>query len=160
MNVDVDWMDPTHSKDLSIVPNDMTSNNLWVNQQMSHPENEQMVKDVCRELKSQGWKAAYKRIVGSPWTGCGCALTCFQAVLMCKNNIENIKGRVVLQVYPNEAYDTQAVLDSARAYAKEFARAGIPQDRYCIKIPSLRAGCRGRWHVFVPRLQGLPHHRP
>lgn len=55
---------------------------------------------------------------------------------MCKHNIDNIKGRVLLQVYPNEAYDTQAVLDSARAYAREFERIGIPQDRYCIKIPS------------------------
>jgi transaldolase len=59
-----------------------------------------------------------------------------KAVNMCKNNINNIKGRTLLQVYPNEAYDTQAVLDSARAYAKEFERVGIPQDRYCIKIPS------------------------
>lgn len=129
-------MDPTYSKNLSIIPNDMTSNNLWVNQQMSHPDNEQMVRDVCNELKPQGWKAAYTRIVCSPWIDYGCALTCLQAVLMCKNNIENIKGRVLLQVYPNEAYDTQAVLDSARAYAKEFERAGIPRDRYCIKIPS------------------------
>jgi transaldolase len=49
---------------------------------------------------------------------------------MCKNNIDNIKGRVLLQVYPNEAYDHQAVLDSARAYAKEFARVGISQGSY------------------------------
>ncbi|KAG9603132.1 aldolase, partial [Aureobasidium melanogenum] len=120
LNVDVDWMDPTYSKNLAITPNDMTSNNLWVNQQMPHPENDKMVLEVCKELKSQGWKAAYTRI----------------AVNMCKNNINNIKGRTLLQVYPNEAYDTQAVLDSARAYAKEFERVGIPQDRYCIKIPS------------------------
>ncbi|THZ80741.1 aldolase [Aureobasidium pullulans] len=120
VNIDVDWMDPTYSKNFAITPNDMTSNNLWVNQQMSHPENEKMVLEVCKELKDQGWKAAYTRI----------------AVNMCKSNIGNIKGRTLLQVYPNEAYDTQAVLDSARAYAKEFERAGIPQDRYCIKIPS------------------------
>lgn len=120
LNVDVDWMDPTYSKNLPIKPNDQTSNNLWVNQQMSHPENKDMVLQVCKDLKSEGWKAAYTRI----------------AVNMCKNNIDNIKGRVLLQVYPNEAYNTQAVLDSARAYAKEFERAGIPQDRYCIKIPS------------------------
>ncbi|THX00736.1 aldolase [Aureobasidium pullulans] len=75
----------------------MTSNNFWVNQQMSHPENEKMVLEVCKELKDQGWKAAYTRI----------------AVNMCKNNIGNIKGRTLLQVHPNEAYDT-----------------------YCIKIPS------------------------
>jgi transaldolase len=60
----------------------------------------------------------------------------YQAVNMCKNNIDNIKGRVLLQVHPNQAYDAQAVLESARAYAREFERAGIPQDRYCIKIPS------------------------
>jgi len=66
VNVDVDWMDPTYSKNLSITPNDQTSNNLWVNQQMDHEENKEMVKQVCKELKSQGWKAAYTRIVGVP----------------------------------------------------------------------------------------------
>lgn len=58
-------MDPTYSKNLSITPNDMTSNNLWVNQQMSHPENREMFLSVCNELKSEGWKAAYTRIVCS-----------------------------------------------------------------------------------------------
>lgn len=63
VNVDVDWMDPTYTKNLPIKPNDQTSNNLWVNQQMSHPENKDMVLQVCKELKSEGWKAAYTRIV-------------------------------------------------------------------------------------------------
>lgn len=63
VNVDVDWMDPTYSKNLPIKPNDQTSNNLWVNQQMSHPENKDMVLQVCKDLKSEGWKAAYTRIV-------------------------------------------------------------------------------------------------
>ncbi|KAI7258043.1 aldolase [Hortaea werneckii] len=132
LNVDVDWMDPSYSKSLPIRPNDQTSNNLWVNQQMSHPENKEMVLEVCKDLKAQGWKAAYTRI----------------AVNMCKNNIGNIKGRVLLQVYPNEAYDTQAVLASARAYAKEFERAGIAQNRYCIKIP-----CTGPALVACPTLK-------
>ena len=65
-------MDPTYSKNLAITPNDMTSNNLWVNQQMSHPENEKMVLEVCKELKDQGWKAAYTRIV-SPFIETACA---------------------------------------------------------------------------------------
>jgi transaldolase len=65
VNVDVDWMDPTYTKNLPIKPNDQTSNNLWVNQQMSHPENKDMVLQVCKELKSEGWKAAYTRIVSS-----------------------------------------------------------------------------------------------
>jgi transaldolase len=63
VNVDVDWMDPTYSRDLQIVPHAMTSNNLWVNIQMSHAENAEMVRQVCKELKSVGWKAAYTRIV-------------------------------------------------------------------------------------------------
>ena len=62
MNVDVDWMDPTYSKNMSITPNDMTSNNLWVNTQMSHPENKEMFMAVCKEFKGD-WKAAYTRIV-------------------------------------------------------------------------------------------------
>ena len=66
LNVDVDWMDPTYSKNLPIKPNDQTSNNLWVNQQMSHPENKEMVLQVCKELKYEGWKAAYTRIVRFP----------------------------------------------------------------------------------------------
>lgn len=64
LNVDVDWMDPTYSKNLQIKPNDQTSNNLWVNQQMSHPENKEMFEQVCKELKGD-WKAAYTRIVSS-----------------------------------------------------------------------------------------------
>ncbi|ORY04478.1 hypothetical protein BCR34DRAFT_491488 [Clohesyomyces aquaticus] len=120
LNVDVDWMDPTYSKNLQIRPNDMTSNNLWVNIQMSHPDNKQLFENAVKELKSEGWLAIYNRI----------------AVQMCKANIGNIKGRVALQVDPHQAYNTQAVLDHARAYAREFERAGIPKTRYFIKIPS------------------------
>ncbi|GKT96498.1 transaldolase [Colletotrichum tofieldiae] len=37
---------------------------------------------------------------------------------------------------PSNAYKTQETLDHARLYDREFARAGIGRDRYCIKIPS------------------------
>jgi transaldolase len=124
LNVDVDWMDPPFSKrmaeEFGVKPNDMTSNNGWVNVQMSNPDNKEMVERTVQELKDQGWLAIYNRI----------------AVNMCKNNIDNIKGRVALQVDPHEAYSEEAVLNHARAYAKEFERAGIPTSRYFIKIPS------------------------
>ena len=55
---------------------------------------------------------------------------------MSKANIDNIQGRCLLQTLPSNAYDTQKTLEHARAYAREFARAGISKDRYCIKIPS------------------------
>lgn len=63
-------------------------------------------------------------------------LTSSQAVLMCKKNIDSIQGRVLLQTLPSKAYDTQATLDHARLYDKEFAKAGISRERFCIKIPS------------------------
>ena len=56
-------MDPTFTKSLPIVPHDMTSNQLWVDQQMAHPDNRQMLLDVCKEYKSKGWLAAYTRVV-------------------------------------------------------------------------------------------------
>lgn len=55
---------------------------------------------------------------------------------MCKKNIDSIRGRVLLQTIPSKAYDTQATLEHARLYDKEFAQAGIGRDRYCIKIPA------------------------
>lgn len=55
---------------------------------------------------------------------------------MCKENIGNIKGRVLLQVLPSNAYDGQKVLEHARLYAREFEKVGISKDRFCIKIPS------------------------
>lgn len=55
---------------------------------------------------------------------------------MCKNNIDNIRGRVLLQVLPSNAYNGEKVIEHARMYDREFASAGISRDRYCIKIPS------------------------
>ena len=63
VNVDVDWMDPTFSKSLPIVPNDMTSNQLWVDIQMSHPDNREMFLNTVKEYKDKGWLAIYTRMV-------------------------------------------------------------------------------------------------
>jgi transaldolase len=55
---------------------------------------------------------------------------------MCRESIDNMKGRVLLQVLPSNAYDGQKVLEHARMYAREFEKVGISKDRFCIKIPS------------------------
>ncbi|KAM0448788.1 hypothetical protein ACHAO4_008261 [Trichoderma viride] len=120
LNVDVDWMDPEYIKAMPIKPHDQTSNQLWVDIQLGHPSNAQLLAETAKELQDQGWLAIYTRM----------------AVLMCKKNIDLIQGRVLLQTLPSKAYDPQATLDHARLYDKEFARAGISRDRYCIKIPS------------------------
>ncbi|KAK5994338.1 Transaldolase [Cladobotryum mycophilum] len=120
LNVDVDWMDPDYIKSMPIKPHDQTSNQLWVDIQLGHPSNAELLAQTAKELKSEGWLAVYTRM----------------AVLMCKKNIDLIQGRVLLQTLPSKAYDTQATLDHARQYDGEFAKAGIGRDRYCIKIPS------------------------
>ncbi|KAI2640215.1 hypothetical protein GGS21DRAFT_537918 [Xylaria nigripes] len=119
LNVDVDWMEPEYIKNLPFKPHDQTSNQLLVNTELHRASNADLLRQSAKELKDQGWLAVYTRT----------------AVLMCKKNIDNIHGRVLLQTLPSKAYDTQATLDHARLYDKEFARAGIGRDRYCIKIP-------------------------
>ncbi|TDZ15292.1 Transaldolase [Colletotrichum orbiculare MAFF 240422] len=123
INVDVDWMDPEYVKNMPIVPHDQTSNQLWVDIQLGHPSNRELLIETAKELKNEGWLAIYTRM----------------AVLMCKKNINSIRGRVLLQTLPSNAYKTQKTLDHARLYDKEFSRAGIGRDRYCIKIPSTGA---------------------
>lgn len=120
VNVDVDWMDPEYVKNMPVKPHDQTSNQLWVDIQLGHESNAELLQQTAKELKNAGWLAIYTRM----------------AVLMCKKNIPNIRGRVLLQTLPSKAYDTEATLAHARLYDAEFARAGIGRDRYCIKIPS------------------------
>ncbi|KAF7560694.1 hypothetical protein G7046_g3459 [Stylonectria norvegica] len=120
INVDVDWMDPEYVANMPIRPHDQTSNQLWVDIQLGDASNADLLAQTTKELKNEGWLAIYTRM----------------AVLMCKKNIDNISGRVLLQTLPSKAYDTKFTLDHARLYASEFARAGISRDRFCIKIPS------------------------
>ncbi|CRK32218.1 hypothetical protein BN1723_003873 [Verticillium longisporum] len=120
LNVDVDWMDPEYIKGMPIVPHDQTSNQLWVDIQLGDDSNRDLLLETAKELKNEGWLAIYTRM----------------AVLMCKKNINSIRGRVLLQTLPSNAFRFQETLHHARLYDKEFARAGIGRDRYCIKIPS------------------------
>ena len=99
---------------------DQTSNQLWVDIQLGHESNAELLRQTVAELKDAGWLAIYTRM----------------AVQMCKKNIDMISGRVLLQTLPSKAYDTAATLAHARLYDAEFARAGIGRDRFTIKIPS------------------------
>ncbi|KAK7748163.1 hypothetical protein SLS53_001418 [Cytospora paraplurivora] len=120
LNVDVDWMNPDDIKKLPIVPHDQTSNQLWVDIELDNPANAELIRETARDLKDQGWLHIYTRV----------------AVLLCKNNIDAIKERVLLQTLPSQAYDEQATIDHARLYDQEFRRVGISRKRYCIKIPA------------------------
>ncbi|KAL3440131.1 hypothetical protein BJX65DRAFT_315076, partial [Aspergillus insuetus] len=127
INVDVDYMDPAFT--LSMLPfkfNDMTSNQTFVYEQMCHPDNATLLKELVKDYKSAGWLVIYTRM----------------AVLMCAANIGNIKGRVLLQTLPSFAYDCEKTVEHARAYAREFDQAGISKDRFCIKVPATGPGLR------------------
>ncbi|KAJ5182660.1 aldolase [Penicillium capsulatum] len=125
LNVDVDYMDPEFTRSLlPFVPEDMTSNQNYVHQQLCHPVNEKLLLDVAKECKDQGWLAIYTRM----------------SVLMCQANINNIKGRVLLQTLPSYAYDTEKTVEHARAYSREFDRVGISKDRFCLKVPCTGPG--------------------
>jgi transaldolase len=63
VNVDVDWMDPSYTLGMPIVPHDMTSNQGWVHEQMCNPINEELFKSVVKEYKDQGWLKIYTRMV-------------------------------------------------------------------------------------------------
>ena len=96
-------MEPSFSQLMAtsfhVPPNDMTSNNAFANVQLSQPSSKALLETSARELQDQGWLAVYNRV----------------CVGMCKANLANVKGRVALQVNPHAAYDTQAVLEHARA---------------------------------------------
>lgn len=124
LNVDVDWVDAKYISSmperLGLKPHDSTSNQLWVDTELYNEANRELVVETAKELKGSGWLHIYTRV----------------SVLLCKKNIDNIQGRVLLQTSPAKAYDEQATIDHARLLDQEFARVGIDRSRYCIKIPS------------------------
>jgi transaldolase len=112
VNVDVDSMDPAVAKSLialGVRPTDQTSNQILVGDGIKDPGNRAMLEGVIRELGSKGWEPVYDRV----------------SVLLCKRNIENITGRVLLQSSPSQAYNTDEIVAHARRYAAEFEKAGI-----------------------------------
>lgn len=55
-------------------------------------------------------------------------------VQFCANNLQNITGRVLIQVAPRHVYSKQAVLDQCHALDKAFGDAGVSRDQYAIKM--------------------------
>lgn len=58
-------MDPEYIKSMPIVPHDQTSNQLWVDIQLGHPSNRDLLLEMAKELKDEGWLAIYTRMVRS-----------------------------------------------------------------------------------------------
>ncbi|KAJ4025055.1 hypothetical protein NW752_002516 [Fusarium irregulare] len=121
VKIDIDCMDPAEARRfLPFKPHDQTSNQRLVYEQMISPENRELFLQTVREGKDEGWEVILNRM----------------SALLCAKNIDNLQGRVLLQVSANNAYDTEKVVAQARSYAHEFEKLGISKDRICIKIPS------------------------
>ncbi|CAK7267789.1 hypothetical protein SEPCBS119000_002730 [Sporothrix epigloea] len=134
LNIDVDWMDPDFLVQMqpTIRFHDLTSNQNFVDIQMGHPSNVELLRDTAREVRDERNAAPDTQPQPHPlWL----AIYTRMAVRMCKKVVDLIQGRVLLQTSPAQAYDTAATLAHARLYDAEFARVGIPRNRFCIKIP-------------------------
>lgn len=72
---------------------------------------------------------------------------------MCKENLGSILGRVLVQTSPSQAYDTDATIEHAKLYDREFQLRGVPRERFCIKIPATGPGV-----IAMQRLsqEGIP----
>ncbi|RGP67749.1 hypothetical protein FSPOR_5939 [Fusarium sporotrichioides] len=117
---DIDCMDPVEAKRfLPFKPHDQTSNQRLVYEQMISPENREFLLKTVKEGKDEGWEVILNRM----------------SALLCAKNVDNIRGRVLLQVSANHAYDTEKVVAQARSYVHEFEKLGISKNRICIKIP-------------------------
>jgi transaldolase len=64
LKIDVDTMDPLVSSSLPFVPNDMTSNQKYVDLQIQDPANEDFLRGIIRERKGEGWEVVYDVAVG------------------------------------------------------------------------------------------------
>ncbi|KAF4441437.1 hypothetical protein FACUT_2745 [Fusarium acutatum] len=96
----------------------------WLSLALQDPSNADLIKTTSLELQEQGFIAILSRL----------------AVHLCKRNINLIKGRVLVQTSPSAAYNFKETLDHARLYVSEFEKAGIPKNRYCIKIMATGPG--------------------
>jgi transaldolase len=55
-------------------------------------------------------------------------------VQFCANNINNITGRVLVQVAPRNVYSKDLVLKQCYAFDRAFREAGIGRDKFAIKM--------------------------
>lgn len=72
---------------------------------------------------------------------------------MCKENLNSIQGRLLVQTSPSQAYNTDQTVAHAKLYDQEFKQRGISRDRFCIKIPATGPGV-----IAMKRLvqEGIP----
>ncbi|KAJ9150894.1 Transaldolase [Pleurostoma richardsiae] len=119
-NVDVDDASTDFIKSLQpFTPHNQTSNQAIITGELLKPTNEGLLKDLVKQYGSKGWDEVYDRA----------------AVQICARNVPLISGRVLIQTSLRYANDRDAIIRQCRSYAAAFADAGVPRDRFAIKLP-------------------------
>ncbi|RSH89672.1 hypothetical protein EHS25_002223 [Saitozyma podzolica] len=121
VNIDVDSVNPDDAKALPFKPFNQTSNQAVMYTAMCDPRNKADYERLVKKYGNKGWQEVWDRF----------------SVQLCKNNIDNVSNRVLVQVSPRNCYDRQAVLDQCYNFDKAFAEVGIGRDRYAIKISTV-----------------------
>ncbi|KAL6862274.1 hypothetical protein J3F83DRAFT_745702 [Trichoderma novae-zelandiae] len=116
-NVDVDDVDTELIKSIPFTPHNQTSNQAIITNALL--ADEALLKDLVRQYGSQGWERVYDQA----------------AIRLTARNIPHLSGRVLIQTSLRHVSSSAATLAHARRLASLYADAGVPRDRFAIKIP-------------------------
>ncbi|KAM0512864.1 hypothetical protein ACHAPE_008364 [Trichoderma viride] len=116
-NVDVDDADTGLIKSIPFTPHNQTSNQAIITGALL--ADEALLKDLVRQHGSQGWERVYDQA----------------AINLTARNIPLLSGRVLIQTSLRHISSSSATIAHARTLANLYAAAGVPRDRFAIKIP-------------------------
>ncbi|KIW21668.1 hypothetical protein PV08_02248 [Exophiala spinifera] len=123
-NVDVDDVNTDLIKNLPFTPNNQTSNQGVVTQELLKPENQMLLEELVDKYGKEGWQKVYDTA----------------AVTFCARNVQYLSGRVLVQTSLRYVNDCAAIIKHCQEYAEAFEKAGISRDRFAIKVPFSGAG--------------------
>ncbi|KOS20083.1 Transaldolase [Escovopsis weberi] len=116
-NVDVDDARTDLIKGVPFTTHNQTSNQGIITTSLL--DDPALLKDLVLKHGSLGWENVYNHA----------------AVLLCARNVRLLSGRVLVQTSLRHVHSRPAILAQCREYARLFAAAGIPADRFAIKLP-------------------------
>ncbi|EHY52577.1 hypothetical protein ABEF92_005178 [Exophiala dermatitidis] len=127
INVDVDDVNTEVIKLVPFTPHNRASNcALSADIKPSHrdarvlsPENQPLLEELVNKYGKEGWERVYD----------------MAAVALCARNVPYLSGRVLLQVSLRHLNDREAIIKQCRSFAEGFKGAGVPRDRFAIKLP-------------------------
>lgn len=99
---------------------------------------ESLLKDLVRQYGSHGWERVYDQAVrvSSLQNLQRTKLTyTIKAINLTARNIPLLSGRVLIQTSLRHISSSSATIAHARTLASLYAAAGVPRDRFAIKLP-------------------------